>query len=236
MTTTQPLHKKVYESLRQLIVDETFKEGDLLPSENELCTVHGVTRPTIRKALDALLNEGYIRKHQGKGSIVKGTPRGIGILSFAGTTSAIGKEKLETVVIEKPKIINCENAFNFNLSPNERSLGCIQLERLRLIKGKPVFYDVSILPNRNLPRFTSRNLENKSLFDVLRKHYQIHVTGGEQEISAIKPEKKLQKYFEVSPDHPILRINRKFETNRPDYFFYSQVLCNTEDSAIYGTF
>lgn len=236
MTNTQPLHRAVYESLRQLIVDRTFKEGDLLPSENELCNIHGVTRPTIRKALDALLNEGYIKKHQGKGSIVKGVPKGIGILAFAGTTSAIGKEKLKTIVISKPKIIKCPNAFNFKLTEKEQSLGCIKLERLRMVDNHPVFYDISIIPNLNLPRFTARNFENKSLFDILRKQYQIQVTGGEQEISAIKPNDMLRKYFKVAPDHPILQINRKFETNRPDYYFYSQVLCNTEDSPIYGTF
>jgi DNA-binding GntR family transcriptional regulator len=236
MSNIQPLYKKVYESLRQLIVDETFKEGDLLPSENELCAIHGVTRPTIRKALDSLLNEGYIKKHQGKGSIVKGVPKGIGILAFAGTTSAIGKEKLKTIVISKPKIIKCDRAFNFALNKKEQSLGCIKLERLRIVNNSPVFFDISVIPNLNLPRFTARNFENKSLFDILRKHYQIQVKGGEQEISAIRPNEVLQKYFNVTRDHPILQINRKFETNRPDYCFYSQVLCNTEESAIYGTF
>ena len=85
--TIIPQHRKVYEILRSHIAEGVFHEGDLLPSENELCTVHGVTRPTIRKALDRLANEGYIVRHQGKGSIVKGVPKGVGILSLTGTTS-----------------------------------------------------------------------------------------------------------------------------------------------------
>ena len=82
--TSIPHHRKVYEILRSHIAEGVFKEGDLLPSENELCTVHKVTRPTIRKALDRLTNEGYIVRHQGKGSIVKGAPKGVGILSLTG--------------------------------------------------------------------------------------------------------------------------------------------------------
>ena len=87
---TIPLHSKVYETLRSHIDEGIYNEGDLLPSENELCAVHRVTRPTIRKALDRLTNEGYIVRRQGKGSIVRGAPKGVGILSLTGTTSAIG--------------------------------------------------------------------------------------------------------------------------------------------------
>jgi len=231
-----PRYKIVYETLRQHIVDGIYKEGELLPSENELCIVHGVTRPTVRKALDALLNEGYIKKHQGKGSIVKGIPKGIGILAFTGITSAIGKEKLKTRVIVKPRIRQWEQAFNFELSEREKEVGCIYFERLRLVDDKPVFYDTTMIPNINLPRFTTRSFEDKSLFDTLRKHYQLQVKGGEQELSAIKADERIQKYFQVNSDHPILQLNRKFETSRMNFYFYSQVLCNTEDYTLFGTF
>ncbi len=50
-----------------------------------------------------LVNDGFIIRHQGKGSIVQGQPKGIGILSLSGTTSAIGEDKLTTHIIVKPK-------------------------------------------------------------------------------------------------------------------------------------
>ena len=65
-----PQYKVVYEIIRKHITDGVYLKGDILPSENELCTVHQTTRPTIRKALDRLVHEGYIKKKQGKGSIV----------------------------------------------------------------------------------------------------------------------------------------------------------------------
>jgi GntR family transcriptional regulator/GntR family frlABCD operon transcriptional regulator len=49
-----------------------------------------MTRPTVRQALATLAGEGYIRKRQGKGSIVHRLSREIGILSVSGTTSALG--------------------------------------------------------------------------------------------------------------------------------------------------
>lgn len=238
MNTIQPLppHKKVYETLRKHINDRTYKEGDLLPSENELCIIHNVTRPTIRKALDRLLHEGYIKKKQGKGSIVIGQPKGIGILSLSGTTSAVGKENLFTKIIVKPQIRNWTSAFSFSLRQTEKEVGCIYFERLRIMGGQPVFYDITMIPNINLPRFTSRSLENKSLFDTLRVHYQINVIGGEQRIMATAACQKIQDVFGVHPEHPVLQLDRKIETNKEDFFIYSQVFCNTSEYSLYGTF
>ena len=231
-----PIHKVIYEQLRKLISDGTYTEGDLLPSENDLCRLHNATRPTVRKALDRLANEGYINKQQGKGSIVKGVPNGIGILSFSGTTSAIGAENLITKIIVPPEIRNWDQAFTFKISEKEKEVGCYYLERLRLINNVPVFYDVTMIPNINLPRFPQRNFENRSLFEILRTNYQLEVKGGEQKLLAIEADEKLQRHFKVGPGHPVLQLNRKIETNRMGYHFYSQVFCNTESYTLYGTF
>jgi len=234
--TSIPQHRKVYEILRKHITDGVFTGGDLLPSENELCTVHKVTRSTIRKALERLANEGYIVRHQGKGSIVKGVPQGIGILSLTGTTSAIGRDNLRTHIIVKPEVRNWEEAFTFPLTQREKESGCIYFERLRLVNNKPVFFDTTMIPNINLPRFTARNFENKSLFDILRKNYQIEVKGGEQKLLAIKADERLQQFFQVPAGHPVLQLNRKIETNRPNFYIYSMVFCNTDEYTLYGTF
>ncbi|MFH0758223.1 MAG: GntR family transcriptional regulator [Bacteroidota bacterium] len=231
-----PQYRLLYEKLRKLIEEGTYSRGDLLPSENELCAAHHLTRPTIRKALDMLVNDGFILRHQGKGSIVQGPPKGIGILSLTGTTSAIGQENLTTRIIVKPRIISWEQAFGFEITEKEKSVGCITMERLRLINGMPVFYDITLIPNLNLPRFTSRTFENKSLFEILRVHYQIEVKGGAQTIQAITADKRIRKHFGVSKGHPILRVDRKLETNRAGFCFFSQIYCNTRDYSLTGRF
>jgi len=236
MDSSLPQYKKVYEILRKHILEGVYNEGDLLPSENELCTIHKVTRPTIRKALDRLVSEGYIKKQQGKGSIVVGKPKGVGILSLSGTTSALGNENLVTKIIVKPQLRHWEHAFSFALSDREKEAGCIYFERLRIVNGKPVFFDITMIPNLNIPRFTSIKLENRSLFDILRTKYQIEVTGGEQKILATTGNKKLQKLFNVGAGHPVLQLDRKIETNRVGLSIYSQVFCNTAEYALYGTF
>ncbi len=103
-----PQYRRLYEILRKHIAEGIYKEGDLLPSENELCQIYGMTRPTVRQSLSTLASDGYIRKHQGKGSIVHLIPREIGILSVSGTTSAVGDRNLKTRIIVKPVLQTVE--------------------------------------------------------------------------------------------------------------------------------
>lgn len=231
-----PQHRRLYEILRKHITDGVYIEGDLLPSENELCQLYGMTRPTVRQSLSALANGGYISKHQGKGSIVHSLPREIGILSVSGTTSAVGNRNLKTKIIIKPVLIPWPDDFMFSLSKLEKESGCIYMERLRLLEGIAIFYDISYIANINLPRITARQFENRSLFQILREHYHIEIKGGEQRIKAIHASSKISRFLHLKKDQPVLHLERKMETNISGLFLYSSIFCNTEKYSIFGRF
>jgi GntR family transcriptional regulator/GntR family frlABCD operon transcriptional regulator len=231
-----PQYRKVYELLRKHILEGVYKEGDILPSENELCRLHGITRPTVRQALSKLTNDGLIHKHQGKGSIVHRIPQDIGILSVSGTTSAIGKKILKTHILSGPSIIKWPEKFIFDLSAVELESGCIYLERVRMVNENPLFYDISYIANINLPRFCSRTFENKSLFEIPRKSYSVEIKGGEQRLKAISAQGSIIDLLKVKKGKPILYLERKLETSRPNFFVYSTLFCNTETHSLYGAF
>lgn len=231
-----PQYKQIYEHLRSQIADGIYVPGDLLPSENELHNLHHVSRLTARRALGQLTTDGLIVRHQGKRSMVKGAPKGIGILSLMSTTSALDSPNLTTHIILKQEIRKWKEAFSFSIDPHEENAGCIYFERLRLLDGIPVFYDISMLPNINLPGFLNYDLENKSLFDTLRVQYQLAVTGGVQQLFAIRADKRLQDSFNISAGHPILQLNRKIDTNRTGFHIYSQVFCVTQRYGLVGKF
>jgi DNA-binding GntR family transcriptional regulator len=233
---TIPQYRRLYEILRRHILDDVYREGDLLPSENELCQLYGLTRPTVRQALATLANEGYIRKHQGKGSIVHHLPKEIGILSVSGTTSAVGDRNLRTDIIVRPKIIRWPDDFMFSLSELEKESGCIYMERLRLLDDSPIFYDISYIANINLPRITSRNFVNRSLFQILRDHFGVEIKGGDQRIKAIPASDKIRRFLLLKKGQPVLHLERKMETNKPGLFLYSSIFCNTGKYSIFGRF
>lgn len=231
-----PRHRRLYETLRKHILEGVYTEGDMLPSENELCRIYGVTRPTVRQSLSGLAAGGYISRKQGKGSIVHSLPREIGILSVSGTTSALADRNLRTKIVVKPVLMPWPEDFMFPLSDLERESGCIYMERVRLLEKIPIFYDINFISNINLPRFTSRQFEDKSLFGILRDYYHIEIKGGEQRIRAIPAAGKVSRYLKISKDHPVLHLERKMETSNTGLFLYSSIYCNTEKYSIFGRF
>lgn len=231
-----PQYRKIYELLRKHILEGVYQEGDILPSENELCRLHQITRPTVRQALSKLTNEGLIHQQQGKGSFVHRIPHDIGILSVSGTTSAIGKKILKTHILTGPSIIRWPEKFIFDLATAERESGCIYLERIRLVNEIPLFFDISYIANINLPRFCSRTFENKSLFEILRKNYSIEIKGGLQRLKAIPAEGKIIDLLKVKKGKPVLYLERKLETSRANFYVYSSLYCNTETHALFGAF
>jgi GntR family transcriptional regulator/GntR family frlABCD operon transcriptional regulator len=233
---TIPQYRKLYEILRKHILEGIYKEGDLLPSENELCQLYDMTRPTVRQSLSNLAIDGYIRKHQGKGSIVHHLPHEIGILSVSGTTSAVGDRKLKTNIIVKPRLIPWPDDFMFPLTELEKESGCIYMERVRFLDDVPIFYDISFIANINLPRITARQFENKSLFRILRDSYRVEIKGGEQRIKSIRPTLKVSRLLHLKKDQPVLHLERKIETNNSGLFLYSSIFCNTEKYSIFGRF
>ncbi len=231
-----PQYRQLYELLRRHIIEGIYQEGDILPSENDLCITHKMARITVRHALDDLARDGFIFKRKGKGSIVRNKPEGIGILSVSGTTTAMSGLNLSTRIIVKPEIRMWEPSFFFPLNDIEKESGMIYMERLRLIDDRPLFYDITYIPNINLPRFTARKFEDKSLFDTLRKFYNLEVTGGEQRLKAITVSGKIREYLGVDPNTPILHLERKIHTNRHPFSFYSSLYCDTREYELFGIF
>lgn len=231
-----PQHRQLYQILKDHIQDGVYQEGDLLPSENALCRTYSVTRPTVRQALNTLKVEGLIKKQRGKGSIVQKKKGGIGILSIAGTTDSLKGRILHTAVTTPPAVGPWVADFDFEISETEKESGCIRMARLRLLDGEPVLYEITNLPNINLPRFCSRSFENKSLFETLYKYYDIKITGGEQKIWALPAAGEICDHLNVKAGVPVLHLQKKFETSRPYFHFYASLWCNTEAFYLQGPF
>ena len=87
--------------------DGILKNGDLVPSENELKDKYNVTRMTVRQALNNLCNEGYLYRHKGKGTFVshRKIEKNIhGVRSFTEEMEALNK-KISSRVLKFEKII-----------------------------------------------------------------------------------------------------------------------------------
>ena len=133
---------KIYLELKEKIENKQYRSNSLLPSENDLAREYGVSRETIRKALLLLLENGYIHKIQGKGSIVLDVHRYrmpvTGILSFKERHEFLNNE-IETRVIENKEIDAPEFLIKQGLL--KRGEKVIYLVRQRIIDGEAVILE-----------------------------------------------------------------------------------------------
>lgn len=82
-TQPSPAYARVAEALRAEITNGRLAAGDQLPSEHQLMATHGVSRTTVRRALEQLAASNLVRKHQGRGTFVapQGLSHGLGDLT-----------------------------------------------------------------------------------------------------------------------------------------------------------
>lgn len=224
-----PVYKRLLEDIKAQINEKKYEIGDLLPSENDLCKLYHTTRPTVRHALSELTRMGYINRIHGKGSIVIEPKNGLGILSIKGVTAGVGQKSLTSHILEKPQKRGWPVKFYYELTPQEKKAGCLFFSRLRFVNQLPVIYEETHIVNNHLPRFTSRNLENRSLFKTLKDHYQIEIIGGEQRIWAVSANKNLGRLLKIKVGSPVAHLKRKLKTNSKDISIFSSLYCNTQE-------
>ena len=80
-----PLYYQLEQLLKERIRQNDFKPGDLLPTEEALCQAHGVSRATVRRALDSLLAQRVIARRRGVGTFVAQTPSGMRSVRLIGS-------------------------------------------------------------------------------------------------------------------------------------------------------
>lgn len=229
-----PLYRKLSDDLKAKIVAGIFKSGDKLPSENQLSVQHQLNRATVRQALDELVKEGLIVKHQGKGSIVVDRKRSLGLLSIKGFSDVVRgkKQPVSSIMLIKPQIKPWPVAFVQQLQEKEQTGDCIYLKRLRCVDNEPVMLEKTYLPENKLPGFCQGKFENGSLFDTLQVKYNLQIIAAEQDIRAIAADANICSYLPVSAGEPVLQIILKFTTNDPDFHVYSTLYCDTSNYSI----
>lgn len=221
-------YQVLYNRIKREILSGVYEVGSVLPSENELCASANLARSTVRQALSQLETEGFIFKQKGKGSIVKAKNRYLNILSFQGFSASVNADNISTLSVQVPVLGPWPDDFFSTLTEIEHSAGCIYFSRVRLLDAYPVMLEQTYVPNLNLPGFTKKFQIGSSFFEHLGKHYQIEITGMNQEIRAFSASHVESHWLSVAEGTPLLKIIRKYYTNRPYLHIYSLLFCNTE--------
>ena len=189
-TTTNrfvPLHYQIKEHIENLIEQGELKPGDQLPSEKELEIQFGVSRITVRHALQALSSEEKIVRIPGKGSFLREPKVGplTALTSFSENMRASGRvpsyAQTQVDTPEAPPNV----AAALQLQAGERVL---HIHRLMLADGLPMALQDAYLPysiyERNPLLFKPDVLDNISMYKVMEIEIGIKLYRADEQVEA----------------------------------------------------
>jgi GntR family transcriptional regulator len=171
-----PLYNLIDQNFRELILSGQLKPGDAIPSEWDLATVYGVSRLTVRHALDNLACQGWLSRRHGVGTFIANptiTPIAPSNLSFSEQMRAVGRRPSSRLVSIQVIPAGCEVAGHLRLQESEP---VVEITRLRLADDEPILIETSYLSRSRFPGLeNATELASGSLNGYLVTHYQVHV-------------------------------------------------------------
>lgn len=206
-----PLYQQVKNHLENLIINKQLRPGARLPSESDLEEEFGVSRVTVRRALQELSYDGKIKRVPGKGSFVlkpKIEPL-TALTSFSENMKAQGykpsyQHAAISIITPSPQIIE-----RLNLQDGER---VAYLTREMLADGLPMALQYAYFPEniytRNPGLFSPAILNNISFYKILEIELGVPLNRAEESLDAALARKDEAQKLNITPADIVLIINR----------------------------
>lgn len=221
---SQPKYKRVADEITQRINDGVYAPKTILPDQKSLAKEFGVSRLTVKKALDGLERAGLIYKQSGLGTVVLGT---IPIKSeqdavadcFTGLQKQLGKENVTSKIIKFNVQFPDEELQKYlDIKANEP---VYEIIRLRVYKGQPYVLEHTFMPIKLIPNLSEKILED-SIYTYIHKKLKLKFGGAYRKIKAVKADKYDIEYLEAKKDDPLLELEQIVWLNNGQTFEYSR--------------
>lgn len=205
-------YAQITEYYMDLIGKGILKEGQKMPTEEEICNLFNVSRITVRRGLDELARSGYIYRLQGKGSFVsteKADMQLNHLIGFSQEMKMLGREpstKVISIDIMKPP----DTVANLLRLTREQTI--YRLIRLRSADGLPMAVERVHLPFFLFPGLEHEKLDG-SLYEILGTKYGCKIHKGTQSIQPGFVTGTDAELLQVQPKSVALYISRTTYTN-----------------------
>lgn len=205
--SAEPLYIQLAYIIREDIQNGKYNADQKIPTEKELSEIYSVSRITIRSALDILVRENLLTRRRGKGTFIvskKLYKSMSGIYSFTDICNINGmKPGAKTIkcVIEDAEP---DDISELNLSSEDK---VIAVERIRYADGTPVSMEISRYPAETYQFLLDEDLNNNSLFSVLKDKHNIQFSHATKVIEVKRATYQMATYLGVPKDYPLLYIS-----------------------------
>ncbi len=204
-------YKKVREAILSNILSGVYSPHDMIETQEYFSQTFGVSRATIRKAIDELVDKQILYTVQGKGTFVSdigaGRARALRKVSFSAS------ERRTRHAFSSRVVDICELSADLKLSKQLKiNMGdaVVCIKRVRLVNGLPENYQISHIPKQLVARlsFEREWLEQGSLFQTLNDEAGLVPHYTDEEVRAIHCPGDVCDKLQLSEDEPLLFIRR----------------------------
>lgn len=217
-----PRHQQISDWIRNKIEAGDYAPDEKLPSENEFSEKFGVSRVTVRRALQTLENEQLIYRCQGLGSFVSDqrSHQPLAQLNdFVEDMRRAGMQASSKVIRFEPVAATKRIASILGVEPETQLM---QLDRLRLGDGQPIAFDITWLPMFYGQLIEDFDLETETIYNVLESEYDIPVEKGCYRIEAENASKSIANHLNINAGDALLLIDRLSLTTGEKPIYYQK--------------
>lgn len=213
-----PLYYQLEQDLRDRIRAGEFPGGAPLPTEQRLCEAYGVSRITVRRALDSLLASGLIARRQGVGTFVNAPGETVKSLKLIGSldditaySAQLAYKVLAKETVAAPPLV--AEALDLPVgTPVTR------LETVFSLRGEPFAHAEFFCPPEVGDRIDDADVDGQaSLVAVVERKLGRPIERADQTVEAALADRHVARHLAVRPRAPVLKVNRTYytDTDRP---------------------
>lgn len=200
-----PLYDQIERNLRDLIINGKLTPGDVMPSEWELVELYGVSRLTVRRALDELVRQNWLERKHGVGTFVR-QPVTASIsankLSFTEQMRSIGRVPSNKLINQRATPATAKIARLLRIEEGEL---IIEITRVRLADDEPILLETSCLSLERFPSLSNYPWnENESLYQILSREYGVTVTGLDHTLKPVLLTETEAHYLQAKSGSPAI--------------------------------
>lgn len=201
--------RRVYLLLRDDMSNGAYPAGSSLPGEQRLAEIHGVSRVTIRRALEALAADGLIEKRAGSGSVVcrpdgAATPLAADFTTLIPQLVAMGQSTTARLLSFSYGPAPDAVATAMALSDGARVQTAV---RVRLVEGRPFSHLTTYVPEAIAANYTEADLATTPLFRLLERS-GVQVDAAHQSVTATLASPDVAEALGVSVGSALLSLRR----------------------------
>ena len=218
-----PLYAQVAAALASDIAGGTLNPGAQIPPEDGLIERFGVSRTTVRKAIESLVARGLVEIRRGKGTFVAEPKIRQDLTELSGFVEdmvALGRTPTARLLDKRPVAADNATAHHLGVLPGTQ---VYRIERIRLADGVAMSFDRTYLPLEIGRKIARNDLESEPIFALLEDKYNVPLIEAEYQLEAVTADEHVAEALGVDIGSAIFLIERTSYTEGHEPIDYERL-------------